>query len=321
MFSACREAGIHYCFSMNPNLCSKRFVSSKSPEDIDALYQHYAWAQGAGIQWFNVSLDDISQGIDAADQAGVVNEVFRRLRAKDPKAQMIFCPTFYWGVCDDPKEAAYLARLAEVLDKDVYVFWTGDGVVGRISRAAAEKYRSRVKHRIIVWDNYPVNDHNPTLHLGPVMKRDADLGQVVDGIMGNPLCPQNEINRIPLLTLADYAWNPAGYDPARSIGQAILHLADSPVRQAVLKDLVELYPGMLLEGKGTNYNPVLSRFNEFLARPHSRFLAAIYVQHAAEVAQRLDRAFPDRFKDALKTLNGDVERMKAAYREKYATAP
>jgi hypothetical protein len=314
---ACQDAGIDFCFSMNPNLCSKRFVSSKSSEDIDQLFQHYAWMQGLGVRWFNVSLDDISQGIDAGDQAAAVNEIFHRLRAKDPQAQMVFCPTFYWGTCDEPKQRDYLAQIAGTLDKDVYVFWTGDGVVGQITRAAAETYKSRIQHRMIVWDNYPVNDHNPTLHLGPVIKRDADLCEVVDGIMGNPLCPQNEINRIPLITLADYAYNPRGYDPARSIGQAILHLTDTPAQRQVLKELVELYPGMLLEGKGTNYNAVLTRFDEILARPHSRFMADLYLQHAADVARRLDEAFPDRFKDAVKTLTGDVDRMKAAYREKY----
>lgn len=315
----CLKAGVNFCFSMNPNLCSKRFVSSKSPEDINVLYQHYAWMQDLGVKWFNVSLDDISQGIDAADQASVVNEIFRRLRAKDPQAQMIFCPTYYWGTCEDPKEEAYLAKIAEVLDKDVYVFWTGDGVVGQITRKAAERYQGKIKHRIIIWDNYPVNDHHPTLHLGPVIRRDADLGEVVDGIMGNAMCPQSEINRIPLLTLADYAWNPRSYNPARSIGQAIVHLADTADQRRVLKDLVELYPGMLLEGKSPPYNAVLTRFNEIIARPHTRYMADIYLRHVQDVARRLKQAFPDRFRDAGLTLAKDIERLQAAYREKYGS--
>ncbi len=315
----CQKAGINFCFSMNPNLCSKRFVSTKSPEDMDALFQHYAWMQSLGVKWFNVSLDDIRAGIDAEDQAKAVNEIFSRLRAKDPEAQMVFCPTFYWGTGDDPKAAAYLHKIGETLDKDVYCFWTGDGVVGRISRKAAETFRGHIKHRIIVWDNYPVNDGRPTLHLGPVIKRDADLCAAVDGIMGNPMCPQNEINRIPLLTLADYAWNPQGYDPARSIGQAILHLADTPGQRNVLKDLVELYPGMLLEGNGTGYNPALTRFNEILARPHERFIADIYLKHVEDVAKRLDEAFPDRFKAAVKTVRDDIAKMKMSYKSQYGT--
>jgi hypothetical protein len=314
---ACQKAGIQFCFSMNPNLGAARFVSARNPQDMELLYRHYAWMQGLGVKWFNVSLDDISQGIDAADQARAVNEVFHRLRAGDPQAEMVFCPTFYWGTGDDAKAAEYLATIAEVLDREIYCFWTGGSVVGHITRSEAQAYRNRIKHRIIVWDNYPVNDGHPTLHLGPVIHRDPDLGEVVDGIMGNPLCPQNEINRIPLLTLADYAWNPRAYDPARSIGQAILQLAETPGQREVLRELVELYPGMLLEGKATSYNPVQARFAEIVARPHSRFLADLFLRHVEDVAGRLDRAFPATFQDAGKTLAGDIARLKTAYRAHY----
>ena len=47
------------------------------------------------------------------------------------------------------------------------MFWTGDTFT-RITRAAAESYKKRVKHRLFLWDNYPVNDGQQTLHLGPV---------------------------------------------------------------------------------------------------------------------------------------------------------
>ena len=49
--------------------------------------------------------------------------------------------------------------LGEALHPDVYLFWTGDGVViSRITRRAAESYRAVVKHRLLLWDKYPVND-------------------------------------------------------------------------------------------------------------------------------------------------------------------
>ena len=89
--------------------------------------------------------------------------------------------------------------------------------------------------------------------------------------MSNPLCPQNEANRIPLLTCADYAFNPAAYDPERSIGQAILHLADTPEQRQVLKDLVEAYPGMLVAKQGTGYNSVRHQYTVLASAPHSRF--------------------------------------------------
>ena len=67
------------------------------PEDIDALWQHFAWAQKLGVKWFNISLDDISAGINAGGQARAVNALLQRLRAQDPEAQLTFCPTWYSG--------------------------------------------------------------------------------------------------------------------------------------------------------------------------------------------------------------------------------
>jgi len=315
---SCQEHGLRFCFSLNPNLGATRIVRYDSPEDLEALWQHYAWMQSLGVQWFNVQFDDISQGIDAAGQARLTNALLQRLRAQDPEAQMIFCPTFYWGNGEEPAARAYLEVLARELHPDVYVFWTGDGVVTkRITRAAAESYRRAVGHRLFIWDNYPVNDGNPTLHLGPVTGRDTDLCAVADGYMCNPLSPQNEINRLPLLTIADYAYNPWGYDPARSIGQAIVHLAETPEQRRVLKDLVELYPGMLIYGQGTNWNPLISRFAEITSEPHSRFLADLYLRHVASVAGRLKRNFPDRFADARRTLEGNLAQLHAIYRDTY----
>ena len=314
----CERNNITFCFSINPNLCSKRFVDSGKTEDIDALWQHYSWMQGLGVKWFNISLDDITEGIDAVGQAKVVNEIFRRLRAKDPQAQMIFCPTWYWGDGTSKEHRPYLETIAQELHKDVYVFWTGDAVVGQITRKGAETYRGIIQHRMFLWDNYPVNDAQPTMHLGPVIKRDPDLCEVIDGYMSNPLCQQNEANRIPLLTCADYAWNPSAYDPARSIGQAIVHLAEGQARHEVLRDLVEAYPGMLIYGNGnTGFNAVQEQYARLSAPPHSRPAAKAYIDSMEHLSARLKTAFPDGYQPEKETLDNDIAILEQKYAAKY----
>jgi len=315
---SCQQHGLNFCFSLNPNLFATRTVRYDSAEDLEALWQHYTWMQSLGVQWFNVQFDDISQGIDPAGQARLTNALLQRLREHDLEAQMVICPTFYWGTGEEAAAWAYLEVLARELDPDVYVIWTGDAVVTkRITQPAAASYRRVVGHRLFIWDNYPVNDGNPTLHLGPVTGRDVGLCEVADGYMSNPMSPQNEINRLPLLTIADYAYNPWSYDPARSIGQAIMHLGETPEQRRVLKDLVELYPGDLIFGQGTNWNPLVSRFTEITSEPHSRYLADLYLRHVANVAGRLRRNFPDRFADAEKTVRGNLEQLHGIYRERY----
>jgi len=51
--------------------------------------------------------------------------------------------------------------------------------------------------------------------------------------------------------------------------------------------------------------------------PHSRHLADIYLRHVQDVADRLDKAFPDRYKDAVKTMRDKITVMKKSYTTKY----
>jgi len=309
---ACREHGIIFCFAVHPQLASPRPLNPGSREDLDRLCQHYAWAQGQGVHWFSVCLDDVSWGADGpaaggAAHARLANTVLGRLRTADPRARLIFCPVPYWGDGTEPGHRAYLNALGGILHPDVYVFWTGDHVYSpRITRRAAESYRRIVRHRLFLWDNYPVNDGNPTLHLGPVSGRDPDLCEVVDGYMSNPMRTQNEINRIPLATCADYAFNPWLYDPARSIGQAILHLADNGAQRRVLKDLVESYPGFIAAGGDSRTNPVREKFAALRAASGTRPAAAQLAGQVEELDARLRRDFPGQFAAAKETVENDV---------------
>jgi len=273
--------------------------------------------QGLGVKWFNLCYDDI--GVEGQEKSALgeahgrlVNRLLGRLRSKTPDAELIFCPTYYAGCGDMPEARAYLEALGRTLDPEVYLFWTGDGVVTpRITRTCAAAYREIVNHRLIIWDNYPVNDRNPTLHLGPVTGRDPDLCQVTSGYMSNPLCPQNEANRIPLFTCADYAYNSAAYDPLRSIGQAIQALAPTALQQWALKHLVALYPGMLLYGgTRTGFNPVCERFSALLESPSGRARADAFKERVKSVLEELDAVFPGRYTRTKETLRSHLKQLK-----------
>jgi len=314
---ACQVSGIEFCFSMHPQLFSEHPLALDNDEDFEKLWRHYAWMQGLGVKWFNLCYDDI--GVEGQEKpalgeahARLINRLLERLRSKTPGAELIFCPTYYAGCGATPDARDYLEALGRSLDPEVYLFWTGDGVVTpRITRTCAASYRKIVNHRLIIWDNYPVNDRNSTLHLGPVTGRDPDLGEVASGYMSNPLCPQNEINRIPLFTCADYALNPAAYDPLRSIGQAIQALATAGPQQQALKHLVELYPGMLLYGDTrTGYNPVLERLRTLLASPDGSAKARALKERVKRIIDELDAAFPDRYARTKETLRSNLEQMR-----------
>ncbi len=316
-----KEYGIEFCFAVHPQLHSPRPLDPASSRDLDSYYQHFAWAQSEGVKWFCIPLDDVAGvRIDATEQARFVNLVYQRLRDGDRAAKLIFCPTHYAGVGTDSKDRAYLEALAKELDPSVYVFWTGPGVFSEyVTLKDAEKFRSIVRHRVILWDNYPVNDAHPTLHLGPVRGRDPQLPRALEGYMSNAMCPQNQINRIPMLTCADYAYNPMSYDPARSIGQAILNLAETAAQRETLKDLVELYPGNLtLRELRADVNPVRDRWGRLTGMAQSHVLAIVYVRHVEDVLGRMKKEFGTRYQDATATLERDLAFLKKEYQKRYA---
>jgi AraC-like DNA-binding protein len=313
----CREQGIVFCFALHPQLASPRPLDPAKAGDVDQFYQHYAWAQSQQVQWFSICMDDTGwgaggPGLAGVSHAGLVNEVFSRLRNGDKAAQFIFCPAICWGDGTNREHRDYLGALAREMHPDVYVFWNGDSVVTpRVTRIAAEGYKRAIAHRLFLWDNYPVNDGSPTLHLGPVSGREPDLCEVIDGYLSNPMHTQNQINRLPLATCADYALDPRNYNPARSIGQAILWLGKTREQQRVLKDLVEAYPGFIVAGGGAGTNPVRGKFGKLLGLLDSRSAARDFIHHLEDIHARLRTQFPKRFPAARKTMAEDIDWMKA----------
>jgi beta-N-acetylglucosaminidase len=335
----CQQYGITFCFSVNPNLRSDRPFDYNSAEDLNALWQHYTWAQSLGVKWFNVSLDDISYKIDAAGQASLLNAIFHRLRAQDPEAQLTFCPTWYAGTGDSGTETnttlgikdrlnndpvseetpgvRYTRTLAKQLDRDVYLFWTGPDVCSlTIDADQARRYKALCGHRVLLWDNYPVNDQQPTLHLGPLTGRSADLCSIVDGSISNPMAYQDEANRIPLLTVADYLWNPEEYDSGRSIGQAIAHLGNTKVRRELLHNLAELYPGRLWDRSDlTGWNSLRERFNQFIQRGEKREARRLLAK-AQTTLRQMKATFSDTWSSGAEVLQDDVNAMVSIMGEK-----
>lgn len=316
VFEECRKNGINFCFSMHPQLFAEKPLNPASDSDFQLLLQHYKWAQENGVRWFSVCLDDIDEGqvsISGSAHAALVNKLFAALRKKDPGVRMLFCPTYYWGVGTDKISLPYLQALGEKLNPDVYVFWTGPEVVPKhISTEQARSFKNIVKHKIILWENYPVNDYHATIHLGPVTGRDPGLASVADGYMVNPHGRQNHVNRIPLLTCLDYAFNPGAYDPDRSIGQAILHLAATPEQQNILARLVEIYPGELIFQKDNSerglvgLNPARERFRLF---DNSGYLSGNikeYITGLEKLSDDLNQQLAGKFPDAVSSIRSDI---------------
>ena len=189
----------------------------------------------AGVRTFAVLFDDIPSHLEFAEDKNSFDESLakaeghwlKKILDEQPKSwnevEWWICPSYY---TEDPFlartfgtfEPSFLETLGKHLPETVAYFWTGPAVVSEaISLAHIQKVRKALNHRLILWDNYPVNDLSMAMemHLSPLTGRDPRLPEQVYGYMNNPLL-QETLSFIPLTTCFDYAANPANYDPEAS---------------------------------------------------------------------------------------------------------
>ncbi|MEJ8651118.1 beta-N-acetylglucosaminidase domain-containing protein [Streptomyces sp. MS1.AVA.3] len=236
------ERHVEFTYALSPGLS----VCYSSDADLKALTAKFQTLWDIGVRTFAVPLDDISYtdwncaadkdafgtggGAAGAAQAHLLNRVNQEFIAKHPGAEPLqMVPTEYYDV----KPSPYKKALAAELDGNVLVEWTGVGVIApTMTVAQARQAREVFGHRILTWDNYPVNDYvTNRLLLGPFNGREKGLPERLAGITANPMI-QPAASKLALFTVADYAWNDAAYDARASWGAAIEESAGGDARTA-----------------------------------------------------------------------------------------
>ena len=224
-----RQIDFVYGFHPGKGLC---FSDEKPVRTLLAKARRF---YDAGVRTFAVLFDDIPSRLEftsdrknfrksLAQAEGVWLQKIQAMQPGEWKdVEWWICPSYY---TPDPVlarlfgsfEPDFLEVLGEYLPSNVACFWTGPSVVSKkISLAHVQKIAKRVRHRLLLWDNYPVNDLSmrDELHLGPLQGRDPKLPRAVYGYLSNPLL-QERLSFIPLATCFDYAADPAHYHPESS---------------------------------------------------------------------------------------------------------
>jgi hyaluronoglucosaminidase len=231
LIDCARARGIDFVYGFHPGN-GLRFAAD---EPIEVLLGKAERFHAVGVRTFAVLFDDISSNlVFAGDQhefhgslaraEGLwLKKILGRQASAWSDVEWWLCPSYY---SEDPIletvfgafEGRFLEKLAEVLPESVACLWTGPAVVSpSISLSHVRKVAGRLQRRLILWDNYPVNDlaMSTELHLSPLRNRDPLLPQAIYGYLNNPLL-QESLSFIPLGTCFDYAFNPLGYDPEKS---------------------------------------------------------------------------------------------------------
>lgn len=230
-----RANHVEFTYALSPGLS----VCYSSDEDLKALTDKFQTLWDIGVRQFAVPLDDISYtdwncdadkakwgtggGAAGQAQAHVLNRVNQQfIKTHDGALPLQMVPTEYYNTTSTP----YKTALAEQLDKDVLVEWTGEGVVApTMTVAQARRAKAVFGHEILTWDNYPVNDFaTGRLFLGPFTGREKGLAEELAGITANPMI-QPYASKLALHTVADYTWNDAAYDPDSSYRAAVAEAA------------------------------------------------------------------------------------------------
>ncbi len=200
-----------------------------SDEDFELLINKIKSIYNIGVRCFGLLLDDIPWDFQYPEDAhrfdsiadahvDLINRVYSRLKAFDSSVKLTVCPTQYSG----DENGYYITKFGKGIPSDVSMFWTGQEICSRVLtiRESQELLRS-TDHKPLFWDNFPVNDCEmfQEMHLGALQGRDAELYKACEGLISNVM-EYAECSKIPLMTIADYLWNPTQYNPDDSLKNA-----------------------------------------------------------------------------------------------------
>ena len=222
-----RDNGVDIWFAISPGLSMTYSDSS----DYRALLAKLDAVAAVGVRHVAFFVDDVPEKLThdadrarfsslAEAHAYVITMLKHDLDARGLALAVV--PTTYTNSFGSKD---YLRELGRLVPPGIPLAWTGiDVVAPDMTAAQARAWSEMIKRPPLIWDNYPVNDFARwRLFLGPLRGRSADLESAVAGFVSNPM-NEAHASMLPLWTVADYLKNPTGYDPDRSIAQAMTAL-------------------------------------------------------------------------------------------------
>ena len=225
LFTLAQENYMSFHWAVGPGLTYKY----TSENDFNLLIEKIKSIYHIGVKDFGLLLDDIpwefqyeedKEAFDSIVDAHIflVNKTYEALKKLDASITLTVCPTQYSG----DSNAYYISKFGSGIPADVDLFWTGAEICSRVLTVReADELTYSAKHRPLYWDNFPVNDCEmfQEMHLGAIQGRDKELYKHCEGIISNVM-EYAECSKIPLLTIADFLWNPTEYNQENSLKNA-----------------------------------------------------------------------------------------------------
>ena len=222
LVKACKDNLVEFAWAIHPGGDIRW-----DAEDYSNILKKFDAMYALGVRSFAIFFDDIKgDGADAHKQAEWLTTLKKDLfKAHKDIAHLILCPTEYAKARSKPGEDGALAIFGKSLDPAYQIFWTGDQVMSHVTRSTLEYVGSRTRRPALFWWNFPVSDYIlPHILQGPAYGFDTDLtSKDLSGLLTNPM-EHGEASKLAIYSVADYTWNPSGYNPMDSWERALVEL-------------------------------------------------------------------------------------------------
>lgn len=223
-----------FCYCIAPGYS----MQYSSEEDFHILCEKTEQLHSIGISSFGLLLDDIPSELFYEEDRRIYSEtvnahisICKRYYSfiKSIGSTLTVCPLEYYGDCS----GYYISRLGRELNEGISLFFTGEDICSKkLKSEDAIKFERSTSKQPLYWDNFPVNDAEmfKEMHIAPIKGRDKDLFLHSKGIISN--CMEYfECNKIPLITIALYLWNPLKYEPETAFTHAVNYIIPEDERE------------------------------------------------------------------------------------------
>jgi hyaluronoglucosaminidase len=242
LLQAARAQRIRVCWELHTGLA----VTFSSEQHFQWMLQKFRSVGELGVDCFVLAFDDILKKLLGPDeqafgsypraQADFANRLAAALLQEFPAAMLGFVPIEYYTNHSDAETD--LALLGQLLDPAWSIAWTGVEIVpSSITEDHIVEITDLLGRPPLLADNYPVSDmvaHLGHIHLGPLENRSPTLHPLTAGLVFNAMTlPWASL--LPMATIADYAWNPAAYQPETSLAHAAGLLFPGTVAQDMVR--------------------------------------------------------------------------------------
>ncbi len=228
-------------------------INCSSDSDFTTIYNNFAVpiANAGGnlsVQFddtrYPLHPDDIETfGTAAETDYYFINKLYQKLSSDYSDIRIAFCPPYYWGpVAPNPLPESrddylnYIGNLPQAID----IYWTGPSVVSDTVLSEHVAWEAdKIKRKPLVFQNAIGTPHAHDYHYmtDPVYSlSNWYYDGYINDIKAYMMNGGNIDKSAALVSIADWTWNHADYDPKATIDDAIMKLTDSvayPILKAI----------------------------------------------------------------------------------------